>query len=215
MPRWAIVLTVAPLVLCLGCVVVGVLVARRVFEDAVPKVQDNVSAEMTAALSGDVSRRIEASARAAGGIGEVDEVVLRASDLNVNTSQIPGEVGIETSPDGTHVYGVETQISSEGITLLFPGVTYSAVPILVDGRIELTQIEDSGNLLGFMFPDESFEEVIEAGIDDALRDHGLTPVSLMLRSGSMAIQVIPGACLGGPGGLGACDPATPIGGETE
>ncbi len=81
------------------------------------------------------------------------------------------------------------------------------MPILVDGRIELTQIEDSGNVLGFIFPDESFEEVMEAGIEDALRDHGLTPVSVMLRSGSMAIQVVPGACLGGPGGMGACDAA--------
>ncbi len=119
MPRWAIVLTVAPLVLCLGCIVVGVLVARRVVEEAVPEAQDNVAAEMTAALSGSVSRRIEARALAAGGIGEVDEVVLRASDLNVNTAQIPGEVGFETGPDGTHVYGVETRVSSEGIILLF------------------------------------------------------------------------------------------------
>ena len=215
MPRWAIVLTVVPLLLCLGCGIFGFFLVREGAEEIVPEVRGNVSAAMAGALSDRISTRIDALARAAGGIGEVEEIVLRPVDLDVNTDHVPGEAGIETGTDGTHIYGVETQIGPGGITLAFPGVTYSALPILVDGRIELTRIEDSGNMIGFLFPEESFEEVMEGGINGALRRHGLTPVSLMLRSGAMTIQVIPGACLGGPGGMGACDPATPIGGAAQ
>ncbi len=212
MPRWAIVLTVAPLVLCLGCGIFGFFVVREGAREIVPEVRDNVSAAMAGALSGYVSRRIESRARAAGGIGNVEELVLRSSDLNVNTTQIPGEVGIQTGTDGTHVYGVETRIGPGGITLFLPGATYSGLPVLVDGRIVLIQVEDSGDMIELFFPDEAFAEAFEEGINDALRDHGLTPVSLMLGSGVMTIQVVPGACIGGPGGVGACEPATPIGG---
>ena len=77
MPRWAIVLTVAPLALCLGCAALGYGFYLREVKPAVSEVQDNVSGEMAAALSGDVSRRIDARALAAGGIAGVDEVVLR------------------------------------------------------------------------------------------------------------------------------------------
>jgi hypothetical protein len=210
MPRWAIVLTVAPLVLCLGCGIAGFVVVRKGAEEIVPEIRDNVSTAMAGALSGSVSRRIESRARAAGGIGNVEELVLRPSDLSVNTDQIPGEAGVQTGTDGTHVYGTETRIGPGGITLLLPGATYSALPILADGRIVLIQIDHSGDMIELFFPDEAFAEAFEVGLNDALGDHGLTPVALMLGSGVMTIQVTPGSCIGGPGGLGACDPATPL-----
>lgn len=215
MPRWAIVLTVVPLGICLGCVVLGFIAFRHVVDEVVPDLQDDVSDEMAAVLSEYVSRRIEASARAAGGLDAVDKLVFRPVDLNVNNLLVssapgaPSEVGIETGPEGTVIYGIETRISPSGVTLVLPGVTYSAVPVVEEGRIELTEIEAGENLLGFIFSDESFEQAIEGGLNDALRDHGLVPVALSLRSGLMTVDVEPMPCLGGAGGLGGCPPATP------
>lgn len=210
MPRWAIVLTVVPLALCLGCAAFGyVVVWRNLREEVVPEIQGNVAGEMAAALSSSVSNRIEARALGEGGIAGVDEVVLRAADLDVNTMAVPGGVGVETGPDGTQVYGVETRVGPGGITVIFPGVMYSAVPVVADGRVELTRIDAGENPLGFLLPEEVFEAAIEGGIADALGDHGLRPLSLSLRPGAMTIRVEPIPCLGGVGGLDGCDSATP------
>jgi hypothetical protein len=210
MPRWAIVITVVPLVLCLGCVAVGYIAVHRLVDEVVPDLQDDVSDEMAVVLSEYVSRRIDASARAEGGLDAVDEVVFRPVDLNVNNLLAPGQAGIETGPEGTVIYGVETRISPTGVTLVLPGATFTAMPVVANGRIELTGIEAGENPMGFIFSAEAFEQAIEGGFDDAFRRHGLTPVSLALATGVMTVRVIPDACLGSPEAMAACRPATPI-----
>lgn len=209
MPRWAIVITVVPLGICLGCVALGLIAVHLVVDEVVPDLQDDVSDEMAVVLSDHVSRRIEASARAGEGMRAIDEVAFRPVDLNVNNLLAPGQAGIETGSEGTVIYGVETRIDPTGVTLVLPGATYTAMPIVANGRIELTGIRAGENPLGFIFSPESFEQAIEGGFHDAFRGHGLTPVSIELASGVMTVRVIPDACLDDPEAMAACRPATP------
>ena len=179
MPRWALILIVSPLVLCVSCAVVGYLVVWPRVKTAT---SDQLADAMADAVFGSLSNRIAATALQSG------DLVIRAADLAVNNAVVPGEAGFETGTDGTWIYGVVTEVSPAGIALLLPGVTYSGVPVVADGRVEITDIETADNLLGFILTEETFERGLEEGINRALAAHGLTPTAIALGSGRLAIQ---------------------------
>ena len=209
MPTWAKVLIVVPFAFCVSCGALGYFVVwPRVKPDATEGWL-NVADEMTEAVDGAVARRIRASDLTPNGADGHDNLILREADIDVNNANAGDQVGIEYSSEGTRVFGIETRIGSSRIAIVLPGVTYSAVPTVLDGRMELTSIESDDDLLGFLFTRESFERAIEDGVNGALHDAGWVPVSLSLRTGLMTIEVARVACLDGERASGGCDAATP------
>lgn len=180
-------ITIGSLALCMAVAAFGIFVAWPKLRTAVSESQAAVTAEMADAVFLSVSRRIQASEIPAGGQIGGNELVLTATDLNVNNVVVPGEVGVETGTFGTRIYGIVTEIGVEGISLELPGVTYSGVPVVEDGRVELTQIQAGDDVLGFIFSEDIFEQSMEEGMNRALEAHALRPISISLRHGSMTI----------------------------
>jgi hypothetical protein len=191
MPRWALVLIVVSLALWISCAFLGYIVVWPWIKSVVSESQAAVTNEMAEAVFQSVSRRIAASDRAADSRTNAIELVLKEDDLNVNNAEVPGEVGIETGPNGARVYGVVTEIDPTGISMLLPGVTYTGIPVVEDDRIEMTRIDASNEFLGFALSAEMFEESLEHGINLALAGRELRPVSITLRHGAMTVRAEP------------------------
>jgi hypothetical protein len=207
MPRWALILIVAPLAMCVGCASVGYFVVVPWARARLNEGRSDVTREMEDAVYLSVSRRIEASEPPSGGLVGGDELVLGEADLNVNNTVRPSGSGFETGTGGTRIYGVVTQISPAGIALLLPGVIYSGVPVVEGGGVELTRIEASADVLGFIISEDIFEQSLEGGINRALERRGLRPVSITLETGSMTIKIEPASC---PVQSSGCPMGTPI-----
>lgn len=192
MPRWVLVLViVAPLALCVGVASLGYVVVRPLIKTVQAELQSAATNEMAESVFRSVSRRIEESDRATHGQTGTGALVLSANDLDVNNATVPGEMGIEVGSGGARIYGVVVEISPAGIALVMPGVTYTGVPVVKDGRVDLTRIRASDDALGFVFSEEMFEESLEGGINRALARYRLRPTSVTLRHGSMIVQTEP------------------------
>ncbi|MEA2525886.1 MAG: hypothetical protein QOF73_3113 [Thermomicrobiales bacterium] len=174
MPRWVVIVIVAPLALCVTCASLGYFVL-------LPRMRGAVAKEMANAVATSVSSSIVPGEFPTG------RLVLTAADLNVNNEFVPGECGFQVTNDGTRIYGVVTQISPSGIALVC-GVTYSAVPVVENGRVELTQVVVSRGAANFVLPKGKFAEGMENGINRALESNGLTPAAIALQHDSMTIM---------------------------
>jgi hypothetical protein len=176
MRRCCLWIVVASLGLCVGCAGLGYFLA-------LPRFQSAAADQMAEAVATSVADRIAASTGAAG------TLVLRGADIDVNNDSASG-CGINVDNSGTRIHGVETEISSSGITLRCAesdDLAYSAVPVVEDGRVVLTEVTTSSNWMRFLLPSDKFARGVEAGLNQALEARGLRPVSITLRSGSMAI----------------------------
>jgi hypothetical protein len=182
MPRWVVILIVAPLALCVTCVSAGYFVARPLIDRG----RDSVSDAMADAVAASVSRTIASSARPRG------ELTIEAIDLDVNNTSSFGEAGITTGTEGARIYGFVTKISPDGVALVIPPdqvVVASAVPEVVDGRVEIPQANGGMNVMKLFLSSEGFANGLEEGINRALEAHGLTPTAITLNDGSMTIRV--------------------------
>jgi hypothetical protein len=177
MRRCCLWIVVAALGLCVGCAGLGYFLA-------LPRFQSAAADQMAESVATSVAGRLAGSAGAAG------TLVLREADIDVNNDDADG-CGINVDNAGTRIYGVVTEIRETGITLRCSGnqdLSYSAVPVVEDGRVELTEVTTSSNWMRFLLPKEKFADGLEEGINQALDARGLRPVSIELRDGSMAIR---------------------------
>ncbi len=203
-------LLVVLLILCVGGAALGYFVGIPWARTAISKGQMSLSNTMADAVTASVSSRIEERALRKG------ELVIRSADINVNNAEVPGEFGIETGTDGTWIYGLETEISPRGLALVVPGepdVTNAghqmalAVPVVEDGRVELTEVEVASGVMRFFLSKDGFEQGMEAGINRALQAHGLTPTSITMGNGQLTILTEPANCAKG---IARCPTETPI-----
>jgi hypothetical protein len=181
MPRWAVILVVSVLAVCITCVALG-FVIRRWTGSA-------VSTEMANVIATQVTGNIGVSALAAG------EIVLTENDLDVNThTTSDGSCGFNVVNSDAEIYGVTTEITPAGITFSCAGGTYSAVPVVIDFQVQLTEIEASNVVIGVVFSKDKLMKGVEAGINGALAAKGVTPTGLTLQNGSITI-LLEGAAL--------------------
>ncbi len=177
------------LVLCVGSAALGYFVGVPWARTAISQGQMSLSNTMADAVTASVSRRIEEHRLRNGGF------VIRSVDINVNNAEVPGEFGIETGTDGTWIYGFETEIDRTGIALLMPGtpdayedtMLAKAIPIVEDGRVELTEVEMASGVMRIFLSKNAFEQGMEAGINRALAEHELRPTSITMGNGQMTI----------------------------
>jgi uncharacterized RDD family membrane protein YckC len=183
MPGWAVVLIVAPLALCVGCAYVGYFVAlprvRAFLEESEAATTDQIADTIATA----VSARIDGSARSS------RQLVLSEDDLDINNAQVVGEAGVERGSDWATIYGFETGITPEGITLGAGEETmYRIVPVVADGRVELTAVDEPDDYLGIvLISEKSFEQGLEEGINRALASSGLRPTAVTLQQNYLTI----------------------------
>ncbi|HEY7031283.1 MAG TPA: hypothetical protein VH482_08160 [Thermomicrobiales bacterium] len=182
MPRWLVIVLAAPLGLCVLCGSLGYFVALPKIQHSLSESQAAAADVMADAVATSVSHAITTQSPLDG------QLVLTPTDIDVNNTvaTAPGRCGFNVNNVATTIYGVETEISPSGLSI-FCIVTYSAVPVVTDGRIDLTQVTVSANAARFVFPKERFEEGVEEGINRALTTAGLTPISLSLADDSLTI----------------------------
>jgi hypothetical protein len=175
MGRWVLIIIGGSLALCLGCVVIGVFVVR-------PRAQSAVASAMADAIATSAAGSISTSALATG------ELVLTADDLDVNNAiSYSGSCGISVTNQETAIYGITTEITPAGIFVGCEGGNYSAVPVVKDGRVEITEIEVSTGVLKVFLSKNNFEKGMEEGINRALAANKLTPIAITLDDGAMTI----------------------------
>ena len=174
MPRWVIVLIIGFLVICVGCASLG-FVFRRWTGSA-------VSNEMANVIATQVTGNIGVTALAAG------EIVLTEIDLDVNTHTIDdGSCGFNVVNGDAEIYGVTTEITPAGITFGCAGGTYSAVPVVIDGQVHLTEIDTSNAVIGVVLSKDKLMNGVEEGINGALDAKDVTPIEIALESGQLTI----------------------------
>ena len=179
MPRWVPVLIVTPLALCIGCGSLGYFV---LWPKLTNQIQSALAEEMANAVAASVSDKIERTPLPS------NRFVLTRADIDVNNAvfEASDQCGFNVTNNRATIYGVETELSPAGVSIVCL-VTYSAVPVITDGRVDLTQVTVSEGTARFVFPKERFEEGMEAGINRALATAGLTPTALTLDTGLLPI----------------------------
>ena len=181
MPRWVVILIVGSLAVCVTCASLGVVFWRRA--------GSAVSNEMANVIATQVADNIGTRALATG------EIVLTEDDLDVNThTTSDGSCGFNVVNSDAEIYGVTTEITPAGILFGCAGARYSAVPVVLDSRVQLTQIETSNGVMDFVFSKDKLKKGVEEGINSALAAKGVTPTGLTLQNGSITI-LIEGAAL--------------------
>ena len=185
LPRWGIVSLVGVMVLALGCAALSfgvVLPLHSRYEKATrTQVADTISTSF--------NQLIRTSPPRSG------KLVLRESDLDVNNAISSGEVGVDwSSNNGILIYGFETTINAENVTLGIDGsVLYRSIPVVANGLIKFTVVEDSeaNVFMGLLLSKKSFEQGLEIGINRALAGARLTPTGVTLSNGALTILVVP------------------------
>lgn len=184
MRGWVLGCLVVPMVLCVGCVGVG-------YFAGLPQLQNAVADEVADTLEGKIVRSMSSSEVSRG------RIELTEAELDINNDIFSNDVGINVTNNGTEISGFVTQITADEIRVVAGDpddpdeTTYTAIPTVVGGRIELAAV-DAGpgrwNIITFFLPEDAFEEGFEDGINRALAARGLRAVDVTLANGEMTIE---------------------------
>jgi hypothetical protein len=175
MPRWVTGIIIGAGVLLIACASFAYVLRHRADSAVAREIASVVAPQVVASISpSDIA---------------LGQLVLTEDDLDINNAlSLDGSCGFTLSNDGTQIYGVTTEITPAGITFDCASInTYSAVPVVEDGRVELTEIESANSLMKFIFSKDSLGKGFEQGVNSALETKGLTPISITLANGTMTI----------------------------
>ena len=188
MPRWAWVTVIGVPLFIVSCFSIGYLAVVPAIRNFVANGQSDVSDQMTETVARSVAANITSP------VYWPHRIVIPEQKFNVNNATAGGEVGFETGTNGTLIYGFVTEIDRQGISL-FAGdtVAYSGTPVVQNGLVELTNAQASSSIFKFFLTSEGFEQAIEDGINRALAERGIEPISLTLGDGVLTIVVEPAA----------------------
>lgn len=145
---------------------------------------NRVTSTMTSSLAASVGNRIEH-----GGMNG-DQLALREADFDVNTEERFGHAGWEVTSTGIAIFGVRIQVTDRGLTITAPGPAIFIGSVEIDqGRITLESPSTPKIEVTQLYGQQAIASVIERGLNDALKSHGLAPVSVDLATGVMTISV--------------------------
>jgi hypothetical protein len=175
MSRCLTIVIIGSLAVCVSCGALGYFWLRHS--------TTAVSNEMASVVATQVTGSLGPQDLASGAI------VLTEDDLGVNTYiTLDGSCGFNVTNGDAEIYGVKTEITPTGILIGCGGARYSAVPVVADGRVQLTQIEASNDLMRLVFSKDNLKKGVEEGINNALAAKGLTPTELTLQNDSLTIM---------------------------
>jgi hypothetical protein len=162
---------------CGGVLLLCVIAVGLGYFVGLPRVQDRVADDFQEGISTVVADGINQGA----GTGQF---VITEEQLNAKLSE-----DVEDSD-------VTSEITKDGISINLQtdnagrDVGYSAFPEVVDGKLELTNVEAEGFMEHFM-PKDKLADAIEDGINETLAADSLVLTDITLGEGEMTLQAAP------------------------
>ncbi|MGN6485761.1 MAG: hypothetical protein ACTHMX_15320 [Thermomicrobiales bacterium] len=148
----------------------------------VPRIRDSVSDSIEHGIGTQVAQELGAV-----NVGSGSHTL----DLTTIADQLHGQLGnagvegITLRGDGTRLYLGLTSRGSEAI--------YSGIPTVVDGKLVMTDMTSSNNVLGFVIPPDRLGEAIETGVNSFFSQQGQQIVGIEVGTDSLTVQTEPGA----------------------
>jgi hypothetical protein len=171
MPRWLGILLVGSLAVFVTCVMLAIVMWSRA--------GSAVSHEVASVIATQVADNSDR---------ETGEIVLTEADLDINNIvSFNGSCGVNLMVGNAEIYGVITEITPSDISFVCADKKYSAVPVVVDGLVQLTAFEGPGGMIRLVLPRGKLKAGVEKGINDALAARGVTPTGIILHNGSITI----------------------------
>lgn len=165
-----LIILVLLLVICLG---LGWFVG-------VPRIRDEVSYGIQKGIGTQISNELGAV-----NLGPGDHTI----DLQTIATQMESQLksaGIEDitlTGDGTYLYLSMTSRGSKAI--------YSGKPEIVDGKLVMTDMTTSNNVLGFFMPAGRLGDAIELGVNNYFAAQGLQIVGISIDASTLTVQTEP------------------------
>ena len=182
MPRWLIVLISALLLVCVGLPTFGYFVV-------LPKLQNAVSYPIEDAIAEVIAYQVDQAAT--GQPLPERSVTLDEINLDINTLIDTGDaVGFEVTNGDALIYGAVTTITTQSIEVSLIDMVFTAKPEIEDGMFNLVDVAFEKGLTGHLISADAFELGLERGINEALAEHGISPVSATLGNGVVTIAVV-------------------------
>ena len=147
----------------------------------VPRIRDSVSDSIEHGIGTQVSQELGAVNIGAGS---------HTLDLTTIADQLHGQLGnagvegITLRGDGTRLYLGLTSRGSEAV--------YSGIPAVVDGKLVMTDMTSSNNVLGFVIPPDRLGEAIETGVNSFFSQQGQEIVGITVGTDSLTVETAPG-----------------------
>lgn len=145
---------------------------------ALPRFQDTVSKGFGNAIDDTVATRLQPSAD---------------GTITIPLSDLSAAVENDTSGDSTQIEGIKIRGEGDRIVVDF-GTSgqewqYSGRPTVVDGKLDLVDMEGDNGWLDKFLPPSVFEKGIERGVNNALDLKQLTLVDVQVTSDSLVLTV--------------------------
>lgn len=178
MRRGCVVAVIGLLGLCLLVCGLGYFVA-------LPRVRESARNEIRDAIGTVVAQQIPAVR----GTVEAGSYTLNEADI---------QQGIAENFDIQTVEGVLIRIEPERIAFVLSAeggeeITYSGVPTVVNGRLEMNEMSSSEGFLDVLFPAGELGRAVEEAFNTYLDQNGLDIESIELTDGALTIVTVPAA----------------------
>jgi hypothetical protein len=144
-----------------------------------PRIQDRVADDFQEGVSTVVAQSIDNAAAGSGTYVITDEQLNAQLSDGVENSDVVAEI----TPDGISIQLEPDEGGNRD-------VGYSAVPTVVNGKLELTNVEAEGWMERFL-PKDKLADAVEDGVNDVLADNNLDLASIDLEEGQMTLSAVP------------------------
>lgn len=159
----------------LGFVLLCVLCCALTFVVALPRFRDGFEEGVRDAVGTETARQIPS----APGTYTITEESLQTS-LRESADDDSDDLVVEITPSGMRL----------GISNSGQDATYTGLPIAVDGRFEMHDMDSNSQLLGFFLSPDDLGNAIEEAVNEYLVANGLRLESVELEDGSMTLTTV-------------------------
>lgn len=166
MPRWL-------LFGGLGLALVCILCCALTFVVALPRLRDGFEESARDAVATEVARQVP---------GTPGTVTITAASLQASLRESAGDDDIIVLITQT---GVEIGVSNRG-----QDITYTGLPVAVDGRFEMQNMDSNSSVVDFFLAPDDFGNAIEEAFNGYLVANGLRLAALELSDGEMALMTV-------------------------
>lgn len=166
MPRWL-------LFGGLGLVLVCILCCALTFVVALPRLRDGFEDSVRNDVATEVARQVPSTP---------GTVTITAESLQTSFRQSAGDddVIVRITPSG-----IEIGVSNRG-----QDITYIGLPVAVDGRFEMQNMDSNSSVTDFFLAPDDFGNAIEEAFNGYLAANGLRLAALELSDGEMTLTTV-------------------------
>ncbi|MGB3327696.1 MAG: hypothetical protein WBA46_02015 [Thermomicrobiales bacterium] len=148
----------------------------------VPRLRDGVSNSIEHGIGTEISQQFSGASVPAG------EYTL---DLAAIAGQMRGQLA-DAGVDSLTLRGDgSTQRIYLGMTSRGSDAVYSGIPTIENGKLVMTDMTSSNNVLGFFIPPSRLGDAIETGVNSFFAQQGLQIVAVTVQADSLIVQTAP------------------------